>query len=208
LRTFATETNKRTLQFAQWLILSLAILACWYTYTSGAAYFYTRYLAPLTIIGVLIGIQLYSMVFRWNPRIAAAGITGLALPVLVVTAMLWRADRLFAGAPHSYLLEQVPLVEKYVPQDAWVAAGQSGTLGFFRPRVVNVDGKVNGDALLFQHSMPAYLRQIRVNYLCDWPGEIRRYLGDRPEKNGWRLIASGIYFQIWKFDGESDHAVR
>ncbi|MFZ0962459.1 MAG: hypothetical protein WAO35_16300, partial [Terriglobia bacterium] len=97
--------------------------------------------------------------------------------------------------------QQMALVQKYVPADAWVAAGQTGTLGFFRSRVVNLDGKVNGAALRFQHTMPLYLRQIDVDYVCDFPEEIHRYLGMHPEAIGWTMVARESDFELWQFRG-------
>jgi len=93
------------------------------------------------------------------------------------------------------LRQQWPLVEANVPPEAWVAAGQSGTIGFMRDRVLNLDGRVNATALEHQQDMPAYLREKKVEWICDWQGYIEKYLGPDPEKFGWHLVKQdGIMF--------------
>ena len=78
-----------------------------------------------------------------------------------------------------------------------MAAGQSGTLGYFRAGVVNLDGKVNAEALVYQSRMWEYLAQGRARWLCDWPSYVRAYLGDRPEQHGWKLVGRNGEFVLY-----------
>lgn len=70
----------------------------------------------------------------------------------------------------------VEWVSANVPDTAWVAAVQSGTLGYFHDRTINLDGKVNPEALRARrfsaHSggIPHYVLEKRVDYLIDWVG--------------------------------------
>ncbi|MFZ0964027.1 MAG: hypothetical protein WAO35_24440, partial [Terriglobia bacterium] len=89
----ADEQHRRTLQFARWLLMSLAVLACWYTVSSHAVHFYARYLAPLALVAVFAGVQLYSFVFQRSHRIATTGLAALVVPIVTFAAMAWRADR-------------------------------------------------------------------------------------------------------------------
>jgi len=61
-----------------------------------------------------------------------------------------------------------------VPDSAWVAAPQSGTLGFFHDRTINLDGKVNPAALAVRRadgSVTRYVLEKReIEYLADWEG--------------------------------------
>jgi hypothetical protein len=63
-------------------------------------------------------------------------------------------------------------VEENVPDDAWVGAIQSGTLGYFHDRTLNLDGKVNPEALRARAEgrIPAYIVERDVAYLADWVG--------------------------------------
>ena len=89
-------------------------------------------------------------------------------------------------------------------------SGQTGTLGYFHPRVVNLDGKVNRDALAYQEHMWDYLRAQNIKWFIDWPHYVRKYLGvplddqDVPLKaaNGWRFVAEQNYFYVYEYVGE------
>ena len=64
----------------------------------------------------------------------------------------------------------VEWVEENVPDDTWVAAAQTGTLGYFHDRTINLDGKVNPAALharIFGRAR-AYLLDTPATYVVDW----------------------------------------
>jgi hypothetical protein len=111
-----------------------------------------------------------------------------ALVVTLSTVSLLHARVGFAG--NTLLAEQVSLVREHVPVGDVVGAAQSGTLGYFRPRVLNLDGKVNAEALRHRGRMPAYLASRDVHWFCDWRDTVPEYIGDRPEEHGWMLVAT------------------
>ncbi|OLD67651.1 MAG: hypothetical protein AUI33_10215 [Ignavibacteria bacterium 13_1_40CM_2_61_4] len=80
------------------------------------------------------------------------------------------------------------MIEKHVPAGAWVAAGQTGTLGYFREHVLNLDGKLNEEAYRNRRAIAAYLDREGVRWFCDWRWGVDEYLGKSPETRGWRLI--------------------
>ena len=84
-----------------------------------------------------------------------------------------------------------------MPTGELVAAGQSGTLGYFVDNVLNLDGKVNLEALPHQNDMRDYLRKNDVRWLCDWPAYLERYLGDSLQSE-WRLVATRGKFELWQ----------
>jgi hypothetical protein len=92
---------------------------------------------------------------------------------------------------------QLPLVREYVPEGEAVGAGQSGTLGYFRDKVLNLDGKVNPEALRYQGRIREYLQERQVRWFCDWPEYADAYLGEEPEQRGWRLVGEGGGFELW-----------
>jgi hypothetical protein len=93
--------------------------------------------------------------------------------------------------------EQLALVGAQVPDTDDVAAGQAGTLGYFRQRVVNVDGKVNREAIPYQARMWDYLAARDVRWFCDWPFYVEKYLGADPGRHGWRQVGQNGYWQLW-----------
>ena len=94
----------------------------------------------------------------------------------------------------------------HVPPGDEVAAGQSGTLGFFRERVVNPDGKVNREALAYQANMGDYLRRRGVKWFVDWQHYAERYLGPDPAAHGWRLVATRADFRLYRHGADAPRA--
>jgi len=198
--TSCTSRGRRTLQFARWLLVSFAVLACWYTLSSWTIHFYIRYLTPLAILSVFAGVQIYSIVYRRSVRVAVLSLVIPTLCAFASTAAQWEPERFFVGIGNPCYRDQLELVETHVPQNAWVAAGQSGTLGYFRNHVINLDGKVNPVALEYQRKMPEYLRQLHVNYLCDWQDYVDAYLGEHPGEIGWRKVGEKAQFVLYRYD--------
>jgi 4-amino-4-deoxy-L-arabinose transferase-like glycosyltransferase len=197
--TSASEESRRALEFVGCLAVSLIVLAFWYVLSSWATHCYTRYLAPLGLVGVFLLAFAGAQLYRRIPAFVSVGASVLlVIPILVGTVILWRANTFFAGSP--MLRQQLKLVTKYVPPNDVVAAGQSGTLGYFRSNVVNLDGKVNADAFGYQSRMREYLPKVQAQWLCDWPSYVRGYLGDHPEEYGWRLVAREGEFVLYHQD--------
>jgi hypothetical protein len=104
------------------------------------------------------------------------------------------------------------LVEQFVPVGDRVGAGQSGTLGYFRDNVVNLDGKVNPAVLPYRRARPNrvadYIAQNGLRWICDWPGEVERYLGADPDQRGWTRIAAAGAFVLYRRDALAASAAR
>src|SRR6185295_16818658 len=65
-------------------------------------------------------------------------------------------------------------VERNVAERQWLGAIQTGTVGFFHDRTINLDGKVNPKALRARMErgqvMSYILDETPINYLADWVG--------------------------------------
>lgn len=186
-RALASAVAQRTSGFGWALVLTMAALAVFYVGSFFAYWFYVRYFAPLSLLAV-VGLAVVAAEF------AARGVLGsltIAAALAIVAAagatMPWRAVQ--GGLGPSTHHAMVELVARAVPPGDVVAAGQSGTLGFFRERVVNVDGKVNRDALAFQDRMWVYLDQRGIRWFVDSPWYVERMLGSDPASRGWSLVA-------------------
>lgn len=189
----------------RWFGLTAVLFACglfaFYTGTSFAWWFYDRYFAPFILLGAgVAGVYLARFLLR-SPRAPALAMCTLLSAALltavgVKAATYWglRGD----GTPVSeYLADQLSLVQRHVPSDEVVSAWQAGTLGYARAHVVNLDGKVNAEALNHRGNMPAYMASQGLRWFCDWQWCVQRCLGKQPEQNGWRLIARSHAFQLW-----------
>jgi hypothetical protein len=75
------------------------------------------------------------------------------------------------GLDHLHF-QVVAWVAEHVPEDAWVGAVQTGTVGYFHDRTINLDGKVNPEALaaVRAHRIPQYVLSKPIRYLADWEG--------------------------------------
>jgi hypothetical protein len=185
----------RLLPVSACLVLSLLLLFGWYAASSWAAHFYSRYLSPLLLLVSLLLARGLLELGRRRPGLAAALVVawGVAVPLESV-----RAHFVPIVERNIFVIRQVPLVEARVPPGAWVAALQTGTLGYFRDRVLNLDGKVNPEALERRGDVWRYLDERGIGWLCDWPEIFRPFFGSRPEQNGWELVERSGKFALFK----------
>jgi hypothetical protein len=201
-------TTRRTLEFAACFGLAYLALLAYYTILFTAYWFYYRYFAPLALVSfVIVPVLLARLAFSsgWRAMTALAAVLVAQTATLAVLA--WNGQGLGGNTVYH---DQVALVRAHVPANELVAAGQSGTLGFFRDNVVNTDGKVNRDALAYQDRMWDYLRARNVKWFVDWPFYVNRYLGvpldprtelPLPAGNGWQLRAEQNYFYLYEYTG-------
>lgn len=180
------------LGFAGLLLATYGALTLYYWLTFFADWFYIRYFAPLSLLAfVFVPVLLVRAARAWVAPLAGA--TGATAALLL--ALAWTGWSPFGASAHH---EQVDLVAEHVPASAVVAAGQSGTLGFLRNRVVNVDGKVNPEALAWRGRMWDYLDKRGIEWFADSTWYVELYLGLDPEAVGWRLVAQSGDFVVYR----------
>jgi hypothetical protein len=205
LREFFRSLDRSAIEVFAALSLFIITLAVWYPTSSGASFFYTRYLAPASIIATLFWAFVIFQAVQHLPRfVTNVGFVLMAaqIPIFVSLAYTATGYRVWwARAAETMLKEQVPLVHAHVPPDDWVAAGQSGTLGFLRDRVVNLDGRVNFEALDHRHDIPRYLREKDIRWIADWSAYVTGYLGSEPARLGWSHVATNGSMLLYRYDG-------
>lgn len=154
-------------------LLHALALSFYYGFYYGAGWFISRYLAPLAplmiIASVSVMLGLVGRVAR-SHRVEAAsfmGILGLALCI----GLLGRS--LIPGTREQGHFQVVDWVTEHVPTETWVGAVQTGTLGYWHDRTINLDGKVNPEALqaiLTEGHVLNYVLNSPIEYLADWYG--------------------------------------
>jgi hypothetical protein len=148
-------------------------LVLFYGFFFGASHFMARYLFPLSPFLALLGARVASWAWRLSEtrRPSAAPLAAAALLLLVAAA---HARFYLRGVPHQHF-QVVRWVEENVPDATWVAAIQTGTLGYFHDRTLNLDGKVNPEALRAraERRIPAYVLEKDVRFLADWVGIVQ-----------------------------------
>ena len=156
---------RRTIQFGTYLALTGMALLVYYAVTSFATFFYLRYASFLALISVPLTACVAAQLAKSSRRMAVGAIlvVCLQLPLALVfahTGLYVRGSEFFE--------RQLCLVQQHVPDSETVAAYQTGTLGYFRDHVLNLDGKVNPEALRQRNRIPQYLVEKQVNWYCDW----------------------------------------
>ena len=150
------------------------LLAGYYGLFFGAAHFLGRYMAPLAplLIIALLWVAL-DVLQRLAPRhreaialIAGSGAVVLSVLLLVRLVLLPESNT------HRHF-QVVEWVHANVPAQTWVGAVQTGTLGYWHDRTINLDGKVNPYALAAKKTegnVLAYVVDSDIDYLADWTG--------------------------------------
>ncbi len=194
---FARRATARRAGSVEWVfgaaLVYIAVLAGWYMTQSRTSYFYSRYLVPAALIAVpvtsaALGARMQAVRAAKPIAIAAA---------LLATAVAWAGPLASArGAGNAKYRDQLTLVREHVPGDALVAAWQSGTLGYYREGVVNLDGRVNPN-MSFHYEWQPYLDELQVDWICEDAG----YLEDEGPVGAlpppWRFVARSRRFELW-----------
>jgi hypothetical protein len=158
----------------QWL----AVLAIWstlvigfYGAVYGAGWFMGRYLFVLSPWMALLSVALGHRIWVWlsspMPRVAQAIVFSFAL--VMSLGLDVRAHMQGMNNGH---FQAVEWIDEHVPENAWVGAIQTGTVGFFHDRTYNLDGKVSPSALQarLEGRIFEYVIERPTQYLVDWVG--------------------------------------
>jgi hypothetical protein len=155
---------RRTIQFGRYLALTGMVLLVYYAFTSFATYFYLRYACFLALISVPLTACVAAQLAKSAGRRAVSAILVVCLQLPV--ALLFAHTGLYVRGNESFE-QQLRLVRQHVSDSETVAAYQTGTLGYFRDHVLNLDGKVNPEALRQRKRIPQYLAEKQVNWCCE-----------------------------------------
>lgn len=139
----------------------------------GAPHFMSRYLAPMAPLLIVTALWSLAVIAGWLSRraqgalVTACVLTATALSVALLVRLVLPGVRV-----HEHF-HVVRWVEQNVPAETWVGAVQTGTLGYWHNRTINLDGKVNPEALEARRTWGNVLRYIiggRIEYIVDWNG--------------------------------------
>ena len=152
-----------------------AMLGGYYGLFFGAAWFVPRYLSALTPIFAVMAVYLVWSTLARQPfgrrglSSGAVGLLGLALAIGVA----YSARHYQSGVSNGHR-QVVEWVRGNVDDRVWVGAVQTGTLGYFHDRTLNLDGKVNPRALRAVvetgQVMTYVLDETPIEVLADWSG--------------------------------------
>lgn len=191
------QITKKTLEFGVLLSISSGMLIISYTLSFSGIWFYTRYFAPMVLVST-IGVALVIVqISQRFPRTFHIFPWMMCAPLLLVIYML------HSNRSHTeFFSSQVWLVNEFVPTQEYVASFQTGTLGYFRDRVVNLDGKVNPKAIEHRSNLLEYLHENRIEWFCDGQDAFDRLIQERPQdQQEWKQIGKrGAFVLYHKLD--------
>jgi hypothetical protein len=167
-----------SLRGARLCLLTLLFAACiggYYGLFFGAAWFVSRYVSALSPMLALLSVA--TVYFVLGNRLAGrrsftVGVAAVATLLLFVS--VGRSALHYRSGVNNGHRQVVEWVEKNIDERQWVGAIQTGTLSYFHDRTLNLDGKVNPNALrarLAHGQVMSYvLDDTPINYLADWSG--------------------------------------
>ncbi|GMW00913.1 MAG: hypothetical protein AMXMBFR84_20500 [Candidatus Hydrogenedentota bacterium] len=165
----ASQTEPGVRRLIGVFVLYGVLLSTFYGLFFGAGHFMGRYLFPLSpfmaILWAVFVVHLLGKFSASKMRWAA----GIVMSCVVVAVALQNI-RIYSNGANQAHWQVVKWVQENAGEDAWIGAVQSGTLGYFHDRTINLDGKVNPEALnaRLAQSIPAYVASSDITYLADW----------------------------------------
>jgi hypothetical protein len=177
------RVQRRATRAQRFLLLAFALqalgLCTYYGLFFGAPHFLSRYLAPLSLctlpLTTLLVVEAWYRLAEKAPATSRRPVYAGALAVLVAAlVVLQHARHARRVVPHMHG-QVVEWMQAHVPDDVWVGAIQSGTLGFFHDRTLNLDGKVDVAALhaALENRSPRYIADSKIAAVIDWYGNAR-----------------------------------
>lgn len=155
-------------------MLFIVGLVTYYGLFFGASWFLPRYFSAAS---PFLWLFVVGAVYMGGRTVLASGRLRLAAAyagVCCLTAMaaLFAANDYRKGTTHMHK-QVVDWAQAHLKASDWAGAPQTGTLGYFHDRTINLDGKVNPEALrslLNDGHILDYVLASPVQYIVDWVG--------------------------------------
>jgi hypothetical protein len=159
---------------------SIAVLLAVYVVAFWPRYFYPRYFAVLSVVTL--------------PTLAAAlaQVSGRRGMVAFFTAMgvgfaVTMAVTLHRGATSNELSITAHYINANIDRHLRVGEFSSGVSGYFFDNVINLDGKVNAQAMTARRAgaLPQYIDASGIRVVVDWPQTIDQFLPGPYFRDQW-----------------------
>ncbi|MFT5049172.1 MAG: hypothetical protein ACI8QZ_000562 [Chlamydiales bacterium] len=165
------------------LTIFMGGLVGYYCMTSFANWHFGRYLFPTSPFFALASVALlFSQLDRLRAK--AAQVAVIAFLATTVAIVGYRNLEVYQRATSTTLTHHgfARWVERNGLTDEWVGAPESGVLGFYYPRTVNLDGKVNPDAMRARREgrYADYLLGSEIAYIVGQVGFVETELAHDP----------------------------
>lgn len=154
-----------------------------------ATHFYARYTTPILV--VLLPVLAVGLT-GWVSQKYLSWIRQLVVPVLALCFFVWAVASLHTGRIGNSHAVTAGYVKERVPNTYKVGAFQSGVIGFFNSNVVNLDGKIDHQALphLKTGTMRKHVEQEQVDVIVDWKSALSKFSNKYMDKKWSPCIES------------------
>jgi len=171
--------------------LNTVFLSAYYGLLFGAPHFMSRYLMPVSPFLAIWTVSLLAIAWAWTRQRSWPNLAVPAAVIALAIVVLFNARVYYGmGVGTSNMHFQVKeWIDDNVPDETWVGAIQTGTIGFFHDRTFNLDGKVSPPALQarLERRTLEYVVASPIQYLADWTG-IASWITLHPISDHFELI--------------------
>ena len=180
-------------RFMGWAGLYCSFLVLFYGFFFGVPTFLSRFMFPLSPFLALLWAVAVVKAWRWSEQRGLGRVTQLAAASLCAIT-LGLHIRGYHNLRGHLQLQMLRWVNKNVPERIWIGAVQSGTLGFFHDRTINLDGKVNPAAFQarLNNRIGEYMVATPVEYLVDWVGLLDYYRVPKVRENFEIIVKDSV----------------
>lgn len=171
---FRLSRTSQSVALRSWIPIAAifgAGLFAYYGLLFGAPHFVGRYLYPLSpFLALLTAGVAWTL---WDrARLGQVRFAGIFVSVVLIAMVIYPNVRQYGKGDRHQHFQVVNWIADNASESDWVGAIQTGTLGFFHDRTLNLDGKVNPEALeaAREGRIPEYVVEKNLRYLADWHG--------------------------------------
>ena len=153
-----------------------------YTLLFWAGHFYARYTAPLCVLTLpLIGSALACLIANRGTMRTARCVYVAMLGCFAI----WALASLHTGNIGNTHVLSAGFIGNHFSERR--VAPSKCVIGYFNDNVINLDGKINGEALRAwtDGRLAAYVDDARIEVLIDWPGVLRSSFEDAYLRAKW-----------------------
>ena len=191
---FRIVWRQDTIRNVKFALLYLVFLFLFYAFFFGAQWHLDRFLLPVQVPVVAVVAAHLSYLWRFEKR----GAPQLCLGFVIVAASVVSGAHFYYTAMKvewlpSFPQKQCRVVENHHLQGLALGAMNSGALGFYYDDVINLDGKVNGEALAARRvgKLGEYIVDSAIDAIVDLNSSIVELWRDEALRAHFDLIEEG-----------------
>ena len=171
------------------IMISLLVLIIIYFFFSSASYFYIRYLALIMILSFPIFVVVLAQIYT-KFRIVRTTSVIIIITIFIIQALLY----MHSGKSISKFSVRAGFVKNNFSEDVRAAAFQTGVAGYLCENIINLDGKMDNDALksIENDNIEIYIDKMNVEVLVEWKDFISNLLSHEYLEKYWNLYDDDI----------------